>query len=62
MNPYEPLLLRYHALIDREPWWDGARIKLVAEMDLVWGRMTHQQRQDAEKVISVRQYQERINR
>lgn len=47
MTPYHPLLDRHDAMIHNEPWGDGRREKLVAEMDQVWDRMTPRQRDKA---------------
>ena len=47
MNPYLPLLDRYRAMVHLEPWWDGRREALVAEMDRAWAKLSRAQQQQA---------------
>ncbi len=44
---YCALLDRYDTMIRNEPWWDGRREKLVAEMDRVWVRLNETARNQA---------------
>jgi hypothetical protein len=44
---YLNLLTLYDKIIWEQPWWDGRRDALVAQMDPCWPRLSKQEQQEA---------------